>query len=61
MNGKPTNHGGRRDGAGPPRKMVNPARVTVTIEKSQLEAFKNKHGNRWQDVLRGLVSSHLNQ
>lgn len=52
-------HGGQREGAGPPRKMVNPTRVTITLEASQLEALKARHGNKWQDFIRELIESNL--
>ena len=52
-------HGGQREGAGPPRKMVEPVRTTITIEKAHKKQLKAKYGHNWQDKIRELISSIL--
>lgn len=52
-------HEGQREGAGPPREMAEPTRATITLEKSQLEQLKAKHGRNWQKVIRSLIAAHL--
>jgi len=54
-----TTHGGQREGAGPPREMVKPVRVTITLEKSHLDQLKAEHGRNWQKVIRSLIAAHL--
>lgn len=52
-------HGGRREGAGPHRKMVEPVRTTITLEAAHLAELKRRYGAGWQNVLRELVAAHL--
>lgn len=52
-------HGGQREGAGPPRKMAEPKRVVITLERAHLEQIRAQHGRKWQDVLRALIDAHL--
>lgn len=64
-------HGGsrppiRKDDGRLNRKMVNPVKVTITIEKTHLDALKeiygsNPHGHNWQDTIRSLVEYCLIQ
>lgn len=51
--------GGQREGAGPPREMVESVRATITLEKSHLKQLKAKHGRKWQKVIRFLIETHL--
>lgn len=53
--------GGRRDGAGPPRKMVEPIRVTISLEANDLEILRAKYGRYdWQNIVRQLINDHIN-
>lgn len=56
---KQQTHGGQREGAGPPREMVEPTRATITLEKAHLKQLKAKHGRNWQKVIRSLIEAHL--
>jgi hypothetical protein len=53
-------HGGQREGAGPPRKLEQPTRTTITLEKSHLEQLKARYGREWQDKVRSLIEAALN-
>lgn len=52
-------HGGQRKGAGPPREMREPVKTTITLEQTQLELLKKKHGRSWQRVVRALITAYL--
>lgn len=53
------NWGGRREGAGPPRKMQKPVKVTISLEANHLDRLKDLYGRDWQDVVRSLIGTHL--
>jgi len=53
-------HGGQREGAGPPRKMIEPVKVTISLETDHLARLKAEYGSDWQDVVRALIETHLN-
>lgn len=54
-----TAHGGRREGAGPPRKMTSGVKVTFTLEAEQLAMLKEKYKRSWMEAVRALIAAHL--
>ena len=58
MNDKNT-WGGKRAGATPPRKMSDPLRVTITIERKDLNQLRAKFGRGWQDKIREAIQDLL--
>lgn len=54
-----SNHGGRREGAGAPRKMEDPVRTTITLEREDLNALRERFGREWQEFLRYLIAREL--
>ncbi len=56
---KKQTHGGKRTGAGPPRKMVNPVEVSIRLEAAHLAELKAHYGKKWQEQVRLLIANHL--
>lgn len=54
-------HGGQRKGAGPPRKMVEPERTTITLDRRVKKTLAERYGRKWQDVIRDLIDKHLEE
>jgi hypothetical protein len=52
-------HGGARPGSGQPRKMDDPIRTTITLEREDLEALRERFGREWQGFLREMIGQAL--
>lgn len=57
---KQTTHGGLRSGAGRPAIMEDKQRVTITLERSQINEMRKRYGRQWLDVIRTLIDARLN-
>lgn len=57
-------HGGsrppvRKDDGRLARKMVEPVRETLVLEKEHRDELKKRYGREWLDVIRQLIEDHI--
>jgi len=61
MPNKTNSRGGWREGAGRPAEMVDPVRITVWLERSQVAELKQLYGDKWAAAIRGLIDIHFSR